>query len=156
MPSLTSATSSARPKPPRRNNAEGRRPKAQASIRPPASGRVRVLRVFGHSMSPVLNSGELVVVRGGEFEDRPPRKGEIVAVRPASLGGQAFVKRVAALPLERVAVDGRQWQLGEDEFFLLGDHAEHSLDSRAFGPVMREELIGPVHARVWPWTVFDP
>ena len=162
MPLLESASFSARPKPQRRNSAEGRGPKAGGSrfrrvfgFRPPASGRMRLLRVFGHSMSPVLNPGELVVVREGEFEDRPPRKGEIVAARPAALGGQAFVKRVAGLPSERVTVDGKAWQLSDDEFFLLGDHTEHSLDSRVFGLVTREELIGPVQARLWPWTVFE-
>ena len=140
MPSLESASSSAKPKPQSRNNTGGRR---------------RLLRIFGHSMSPLLNPGEMVVVVEGEFDSRPPRRDEIVAARPASLGGQAFVKRIAGLPSERVTVDGKEWQLSDDEFFLLGDHAEHSLDSRAFGPVRREELIGPVQMRLWPWTVFD-
>ena len=107
-------------------------------------------------MAPVLNPGELVLVREGEYDRREPARGEIVAARPAELGGRAFVKRITALPNERVALGGREWQLGPEQFFLLGDQTEHSMDSRIFGPVTRRELVGPVWARVWPWTVFQP
>ncbi len=116
----------------------------------------RLLRVYGHSMAPALNPGELVLVREGEYDLREPRRGEIVAARPAEFGGRAFVKRITALPNERVALGGREWQLGPEQFFLLGDRIEHSMDSRIFGPVTRRELVGPVWARVWPWTVFRP
>jgi signal peptidase I len=109
------------------------------------------MRVAGHSMTPVLHPGELVLVSKGAFTSREPRRGEIVMARPSSLSGQAFVKRIVGLPHERVEVDGRSWQLAEGEFFLLGDQAEHSMDSRSFGPVRREELVGPIRARVWPW-----
>ena len=141
MPSDESASSSTKPKPPRKNR-----------FRIPLG---KLLRVYGHSMSPVLNPGELVVVKDDTVNDWTPQKGQVVAVRPASFGGRAFIKRIAALPSERITVDGKEWQLSDGEFFLLGDHAEHSLDSRIFGPVTRDELIGPVQAHLWPWTVFD-
>ena len=150
MPSPRSASFSTRRKPRKRSSLR-RTLRRFGSER----GRLRILRIFGHSMSPVLNPGELVLVREGVFDDRSPRKGELVAVRPSKLGGQAFVKRIAALPSERVTIDGKEWRLSRDEFFLLGDRVEHSLDSRIFGPVTRDELIGPVQARLWPWTVFD-
>ena len=105
-------------------------------------------------MAPALNPGELVLVRDGEYRLREPRLGEIVAARPAGLGGRALLKRIAALPNTRVALEGREWRLGAEQFFLLGDHAEQSIDSRIFGPVARQELLGPVWARLWPWTVF--
>ena len=96
-----------------------------------------------------------MLIRSGAYRFRDPRRGEIVAARPASAGGRAVVKRIAGLPLERVASGGREWALGPAEFFLLGDEAERSLDSRSFGPVTRDELIGPVWARLWPWTRFE-
>ena len=116
----------------------------------------RLLRVYGHSMSPALNPGELVLVREGEYDVREPRRGEMAAARPAALGGRTFVKRITGLPLERVEVEGRTWALGPGEFFVMGDRTDHSMDSRIFGPVTRRELMGPVWARVWPWTVFQP
>ena len=113
----------------------------------------RLMRVSGHSMTPTLNPGELVLVHGRAFAQRVPLRGEIVAARPGCLGGRAFVKRLVGLPHEQVEFEGERWQLGEDEFFLLGDRPTHSLDSRLIGPVSRQELIGPVWARVWPWRV---
>jgi inner membrane protease subunit 1 len=111
------------------------------------------MRIVGHSMTPGLEPGDLVVVGRYDARRRMPRRGDVVAARPAALGGRALVKRLAGLPHECVALDGRRWQLGAGEFFLLGDRSADSRDSRAFGPVRREELIGPVQARLWPWRV---
>ena len=111
----------------------------------------RLMRVQGESMAPTLNPGELVVVRHRAYRARRPRRGELVAARPAACGGRALVKRIAGLPHEQVEIEGRRWQLGEDQFFLIGDQVEHSRDSRSFGPVNRGELIGPVQAKGWPW-----
>jgi type IV secretory pathway protease TraF len=112
------------------------------------------MRVHGDSMAPSLTPGELIVVREGAFDRREPRRGELVASRPAALSGRATVKRIRGLPSERVSIDGQAWCLGPEEFFLMSDCVRQGADSRAFGPVARRELIGPVWARLWPWTVF--
>jgi len=111
------------------------------------------MRVSGRSMAPTLHPGELVVVNERAYARRAPRRDELVAAAPSALGGAAVVKRLAGLPHERLDVEGRRWELGEDEFFLLGDGAGHSTDSRAFGPVRRAELLGPAQLRLWPWRV---
>lgn len=46
--------------------------------------------------------------------------------------------------------DAGQYVLGPDEYFLLGDNRGHSLDSRNFGPVKRELVVGKVWFRGWP------
>ena len=143
MWSQKSPTSSTKPKPPRRSK----------PVPLPLLLRLgRLMRVHGHSMAPLLHPGQLVFIDQAAYETRPPRRGELVAARPAALGGsQAFVKRVVGLPNEQVEMDGRAWQLGAGEYFLVGDHHAHSIDSRTFGPVKHDELIGPVTARLWPW-----
>lgn len=98
----------------------------------------RVMRVRGSSMAPALEAGALVLLDERAYTQRGPQPGEIVAARPEVLGGRALVKRVCALP-------------AEDAYVLLGDRADDSFDSRAFGPVTRRELIGRVRLSLWPF-----
>jgi len=42
------------------------------------------------------------------------------------------------------------WQLGPEQYFVMGDNRNHSRDSRSFGPVLRDHLIGEVLVRYWP------
>jgi len=44
----------------------------------------------------------------------------------------------------------RTWTLGQDEYFVLGDNRSQSLDSRSFGPVYRDLIMGKVWVRGWP------
>jgi signal peptidase I len=111
----------------------------------------QLMRVTGESMTPSLQPGELVCVKTGAYRFQEPQRGDIVAVRPFPLGGKAVVKRVVGLPYERVRVFERSWELRDGQYFLLSDRLADSLDSRTFGPVDRQELIGPIRTSLWPW-----
>lgn len=112
------------------------------------------MRIQGPSMEPLLRDGQLVLIRDRAYHRCPPRRGEVVVARPGALYGRAVIKRIAGLPQERVTVAGRRWDLGEGEYFLLGSCLDDSLDSRAFGPVRSQELIGRLWVRLWPFTIF--
>lgn len=63
------------------------------------------------------------------------------------------------LPEETRTSGNKEVQLGQDEYYLLGDNREYSLDSRNFGPVPARLIIGKVWLRGWPFdriTVFSP
>ena len=92
------------------------------------------MRVQGRSMRPTLEPGRLVWVA----HRRRPVPGDIVAARPAACGGRAVIKRVAEVPR-----DG--------EYVLLGDAPDESTDSRSFGSVRADEIIGHVthHFPAW-------
>lgn len=102
-------------------------------------------------MSPTLRPGEVVFVRRQAFRAQGPKRGDVVVARPSARGRRRMIKRVIGLPKDRLSLEGRSWQLGEDEFFLLGDHPARSTDSRSFGPVRRQELLGPAVRVMRPW-----
>ncbi len=47
--------------------------------------------------------------------------------------------------------DRAEWVVGPDELFVLGDHRQQSSDSRVFGPIKRDAVIGRAWLRYWPF-----
>jgi nickel-type superoxide dismutase maturation protease len=98
--------------------------------------------VEGDSMTPTLSPGEyLVAVRS-----RTVRRGSLVVVEHPDRPGYEMVKRVAALPGERVEAR----ILEPDEYWVIGDNPDGSTDSRSFGPVSSAAIRGRVVLRYWP------
>jgi signal peptidase I len=53
-----------------------------------------------------------------------------------------------------VSGDEDRWVIPTGELFLMGDHRTNSADSRTFGPVSSEQVIGRAWLRYWPIDVF--
>ena len=102
-------------------------------------------------MLPTLNPGALVLICPWRAAHEAPRRGEIVAARPSRLKGRAVIKRVAGMPGETIRLGARMQTLRAGEYFLLGESLDESTDSRSFGPVTRQELIGSIRRALWPW-----
>ena len=135
-----------------------------------------VLQIYGSSMTPTLNEGEIVVsVKGSDFEP-----GDLVAFY---LGNKILVKRCIAGPGQwvdinengDVFVDGKlldepyltekalgecdqsfPYQVPDSRYFCMGDHRATSVDSRhsAVGCVAEEQIVGKIVFRVWPLSGF--
>jgi signal peptidase I len=50
--------------------------------------------------------------------------------------------------------EGASWTIAEGQLFLMGDHRSNSVDSRNFGPVETEQVIGRAWLRYWPLDTF--
>lgn len=134
---------------------------------------VQPFRVEGRSMEPLLVDGERILVDKLSYRFAEPQRFDVVVFRTD--GGRTLVKRVIALPGERVEVasgdllvdgavlleardDARDGPLaaaeavtlGDEEYWLLGDNRVASIDSRRFGPVPREAIRGRAVFRYWP------
>ena len=135
-----------------------------------------VLQIYGNSMTPTVNEGEIVVsLKGSEI-----RQGDLVAFY---LGNKILIKRCIAGPGQwvdiddegNVYVDGKlldepylkekalgdcnlelPYQVQENRYFCMGDHRSTSLDSRntAVGCVSQEQIVGKIVFRIWPLAGF--
>ena len=133
------------------------------------------IRVHADSMRPTLHSGDEIVIDRLSLVLRDPHRGELVVANSPS--GGLVVKRVAALGGDSIGIEdgvlvvnGKQQREGyvdyasvdgfyfgpvdvpKGEVFLLGDNRANSEDSRDFGPVPEDEVVGRVLLRVWPLT----
>lgn len=132
-----------------------------------------ILQISGDSMSPTLEHDEVVVlVKTDDFE-----RGDLIGFY---YQGKILLKRVIALPDDIVVIDSdgnvyvneellvepyvTEKSLGDcdlefpytvpgDGYFVMGDQRINSVDSRnsVIGAVTREDIIGKVAFRVWPF-----
>ena len=116
---------------------------------------------FGH-----IDYGDIVIFRSDLKLDKEHNK--------------LLIKRVIGLPGDTIAVhDGEVYlngevlqepyiaeggtpgfveetTLGDGEVFVMGDHREVSVDSRSFGPIEQERIVGQAVFRLWPLGGFGP
>jgi signal peptidase I len=113
--------------------------------------RLEPMLVEGDSMRPTLAPGQRIVV--APLTGPPPRGALVVLRRPGPQvegGPLEVVKRVAALPGDRVRLAGTEITLAADEYLVLGDNPARSTDGRSFGPVHSEDFVGIVQFAYWP------
>lgn len=112
-----------------------------------ARGWVWRVAVAEDSMRPAIEPGDWLLL-----DPTPagwPRRGSVVVVREPGTGMLA-IKRVAARAGDRVRIRAGILHLAEDEAWLLGDNEGPSIDSRRYGPLPAEELVGRAWLRYWP------
>jgi signal peptidase I len=108
------------------------------------------------SMEPTIRTGDRVLVNKLAFSLREVRRGELVVFRNPQNRRQAYIKRVIGLPGDRIEekADIPEMIVPEGTYFVLGDARENSRDSRHFGCVPEEDLIGPVQYVYFPPSRF--
>ena len=65
-----------------------------------------------------------------------------------------FHDKTGDVQLTEPLSDTRDWTVGPDELFVMGDHREASADSRAFGPIKVDSVVGRAFLRYWPASTF--
>src|SRR5690606_36895911 len=122
--------------------------------------------VDGASMEPSFYTAERVIVDRFTMLLSGASRGDVVVLDSPSSPDELLIKPVIGLPNERIALrDGRvyvngalldepyitefctsracngEWLLGPEEYFVLGDNRNHSLDSHTFGPVPASSIV---------------
>ena len=132
--------------------------------------------VRGDSMQPSFRGGDQLVVNPWAYRRSAPARGDVAVVRDPRLLTRHELKRVVGLGGEELRfedgllhVDGavldepylgglpaalglqaRRWRLAPGEYFVMGDNRAHSTDSREYGPITADDLVGRAWLRYWP------
>jgi signal peptidase I len=131
------------------------------------------VQVIGPSMSPTLSNANYYWLDKFAYQIGDPRPGDIIALRDPS-GRGFDVKRVIAIPAQAVYIshgcvyvngkllkepylplrertfaydvesEDEYFCLGTNQFFVMGDNRGNSCDSRSFGPIPRESILGRI------------
>ncbi len=130
-------------------------------------------RIEGHSMETNLHHGQFLIVNKLVYYLHPPERGDVIVFHSPENPGKDFIKRVVGLPGEQVEIrdgqvfiDGvrlgetyissagrRSWGpevVGEFEYFVLGDNRGNSSDSRSWGMLDGNAIIGKAWISYWP------
>jgi signal peptidase I len=134
--------------------------------------------VSGSSMDPTFFNGDYLVVDEISYQFGQPKRGEVIVFRYPLDPSKFFIKRVVGLPGETINInDGivtikngehpegfilkenyengvtlpdSYKKLGEKEYYVMGDNRAFSADSRYWGTLNEEYIIGRALVRLWP------
>lgn len=134
--------------------------------------------VEGSSMTPNFRDGDYLIIDELSYRFRQPERGEVVVFKFPKMPGTYFIKRIIGLPGEVVMLKDSQITiinddhpegidleesyiemetpgdsetvLGEGEYFVMGDNRSMSYDSRNWGVLSEDDIIGLARFRLWP------
>lgn len=133
--------------------------------------------VSGSSMEPTFMNGDYLLVDELTYHLRAPERGEVIVFKYPENPSSYFIKRIIGLPGETVVIkngmvsvidQGKkivlhepyidqpmttsdfEETLGSNQYFVMGDNRNFSFDSRSWGPLPTDDIIGIVRLRLWP------
>lgn len=134
--------------------------------------------VSGASMEPTYHTGEYLIIDQLSYQLHKPERGDVIVFRYPVVPSKFFIKRIIGLPGETVRIEDSNvyikkpdedqfYRLEEDyidefsntfiekklrdnEYYVMGDNREASLDSRSWGPLEEELIVGRSFIRLYP------
>ncbi|HUW21969.1 MAG TPA: signal peptidase I [Candidatus Bathyarchaeia archaeon] len=140
--------------------------------------------VKGNSMFPSFEHGEFLLTDKISYRLNQPQRGDVIVFRAPLNTQFDYIKRIIGLPRETVMVkdgyiyiqnqkvdeiylpedtviragnafsEGKPVTIPEGQYFVMGDNRAHSSDSRDWGTVPRDNIVGRVWFRYWPFDRF--
>lgn len=137
-------------------------------------------RVQGSSMEPNFLNSDYILTEKVSYRLSEPRRGDVVVFEAPNRANADYIKRIIALPNEVMHVsdgvvyvndqplpetyepesqrtspgsflkEGADYTVPSDTYIVLGDNRPHSSDSREFGPIERDSIVGRAIFRYWP------
>lgn len=137
-------------------------------------------KVSGSSMVPTFHDGDYIMTDKVTYRLKEPSHDEVIVLKNPRDESVDFIKRIIAVPGDTVSVqggkvyvngtqipenylpagtvtqagsflnEGESIQVAPGQYFVFGDNRNHSSDSREWGPITKQEIVGKVFVRYWP------
>lgn len=141
-------------------------------------------QVKGNSMMPNFSNGEYLLTDKITYRFQEPKKGDVIIFTAPKNQEYEYIKRIIGLPAETIRIEGGEifingeklkeeylsqktkthsghflkegqlFTIPEGQYFVIGDNRDHSSDSREWGTVPKENIIGRAWLRYWPFDKF--
>ncbi len=138
--------------------------------------------VKGASMEPAFSSGDYLIVDEISYRFHPPKRGEVIVFKYPRNPSNKFIKRIIGLPGENIefrnsqiiitvqsgqqiilnekdylefshySFEKKEFIIPEGHYFVLGDNRLYSFDSKNWGPLDENYIVGRVFLRLFPFT----
>jgi signal peptidase I len=139
--------------------------------------------VKGQSMEPNFHNSDYLIVDELTYNFKAPERGDVIVFKYPRDPSQKYIKRIIGLPGETIEIENNQViisryldtmvldeseylptssntlgtvkiVLEEDEYFVMGDNRTASSDSRRWGALPEEDIIGRAILRPWPLEAY--
>ncbi len=137
-------------------------------------------QVKGNSMNPNFLDQEYILTDKIGYRFHDPQREDVIIFTSPQDPDYEYIKRIIGLPGETIKIErgevfingqklaeaylpasfqtlsghflkeGQTYTISEGQYFVFGDNRNHSSDSREWGPVEREKIIGRAWFRYWP------
>lgn len=135
---------------------------------------VKPFTIHQVSMRPTLEEGDRILLNRLSYRFREPARGDIIVFHSPIVDGEDLVKRIVAVAGDHVSVsagtlylngiaqaepylleqafegDLPEMVIPADDVFVMGDNRNNSGDSRLFGPISKDVIIGCAFCVYWP------
>jgi len=101
----------------------------------------RISFISGNSMQPTLKNNSLIIVDQYLYKLFTIKKEDILIFR---VKDEEVIKRIHGLPKETIDTEEGKLTLKKDEIYVLGDNPKESIDSRMYGPLKINNIIGKI------------
>jgi signal peptidase I len=136
---------------------------------------VQNYRIESHSMEPNFYEGQFILVNKLAYRLGMPSRGDVVVFHNPNNTDEDYIKRIIGLPGDTVEIRDQQLLINgtplveeynmnpiapgtyygptviePNHLFVMGDNRPNSKDSRSFGPLSEDLVVGKAWLRVWP------
>lgn len=143
-------------------------------------------KVSGNSMLDTMHNGDYLITEKVSYRFGDPQRGQIVVLKDPMDETKDFIKRIIAIPGDTVKIEngkvfvnggqisetyivpntqtrggaylseGETVTIETNRYLVFGDNRNHSSDSREWGPIAKEKLVGRALFQYWPPQKIGP